>query len=368
MRCVFAVQGEGRGHMTQALALRSMLRQAGVTVCVVLVGQSRYRSVPAFFKEQIDAPLLTIDSPGFVTDDDQQAVRLGATIARTLPQWTNFARTVDTLDQLFNTLKPDLLINFYEPVVSRYYQHRRPDFPMVCVGHQYLALQPDFPFPSGAFWQRRLFTRYTAWTALHADRCLALSFYPTPAESTDRLTVVPPLLRPSVFDLPLDRSEDFVLVYLVNHGYAEAVRQWHHQHLDVPLRVFWDHPEAPDLQVEDPTLMFYRIHDRSFLDLMARCRSLVCTAGFESICEALYLGKQVLAVPVSGHYEQACNALDALRTGAVCTATTFDIDQLLRRSLIRRSDPAPFRAWVAEAEHRILTALLETADPACPVY
>lgn len=47
---------------------------------------------------------------------------------------------------------------------------------------------------------------------------------------------------------------------------------------------------------------------------MGGCKAYLTTAGFESVCEALYLGKPVLMVPV--HVEQECNAWDAQKVGA----------------------------------------------------
>ena len=41
---------------------------------------------------------------------------------------------------------------------------------------------------------------------------------------------------------------------------------------------------------------------------MGRCRGVVCTAGFESVSEAMWLGKPVCMAPTPGHYEQRCNA------------------------------------------------------------
>lgn len=42
---------------------------------------------------------------------------------------------------------------------------------------------------------------------------------------------------------------------------------------------------------------------------MAGCKAYASTAGFESVCEAMYLGKPILMVPA--HIEQDCNAYDA---------------------------------------------------------
>ena len=55
---VFAVQGEGRGHLTQAIAVYEMLTQRGHQVKAVLIGSSSRREIPAFVKERIKAPII----------------------------------------------------------------------------------------------------------------------------------------------------------------------------------------------------------------------------------------------------------------------------------------------------------------------
>ena len=53
MKVIFVIQGEGRGYLTQALALGQMLRHEGHEVVKVLVGKSKNRVIPAFFQNQI---------------------------------------------------------------------------------------------------------------------------------------------------------------------------------------------------------------------------------------------------------------------------------------------------------------------------
>ncbi|HMM18606.1 MAG TPA: glycosyltransferase, partial [Petrimonas sp.] len=48
MKFLFTVQGEGRGHFTQSLALASMLRKHGHEVVAVLVGKDDSRQIPRF--------------------------------------------------------------------------------------------------------------------------------------------------------------------------------------------------------------------------------------------------------------------------------------------------------------------------------
>ncbi|NLH29996.1 MAG: glycosyltransferase family 1 protein, partial [Bacteroidales bacterium] len=67
MRFIFTIQGEGRGHFTQALSLSSILRKHGHEVVGVLVGKSKSRQIPEFFSEKIDAPIHAFESPNFTT-------------------------------------------------------------------------------------------------------------------------------------------------------------------------------------------------------------------------------------------------------------------------------------------------------------
>jgi hypothetical protein len=78
---------------------------------------------------------------------------------------------------------------------------------------------------------------------------------------------------------------------------------------------------------------------------MAACKGLLCTAGFESVCEAMYLGKPVLMVPVAGQYEQACNALDGEQSGAGKKADFFDFSLLTTLHLPDPNHTLSYREW-----------------------
>ena len=53
MKFLFIVQGEGRGHLTQAITLEDMLQRNGHEVVEVLVGKSSSRTLPGFFNRSI---------------------------------------------------------------------------------------------------------------------------------------------------------------------------------------------------------------------------------------------------------------------------------------------------------------------------
>jgi hypothetical protein len=85
---------------------------------------------------------------------------------------------------------------------------------------------------------------------------------------------------------------------------------------------------------------------------MAGCRAVMCTAGFESVCEAAFLGKAVLMVPLENHHEQRLNALDAELSGVAVSYPVFDLDALA--SLPRRVENAWFRTWCDQADAKLL--------------
>ncbi len=354
LRCLFIVQGEGRGHLTQALALRAHLRAAGHAVAGVLVGRPPHRAIPSFFLEKIDAPVTTFESPTFALDARNRGVRVGPTLWHNVSRAPAFRAAFRRIDEAVRRWRPDVLVNFFDPLAGLYARRFRPAAPMVCIGHQYLFRHPEYVFPPGHAVQRRLLRHYVDLTAAGAARRLALSFHPAPDLPEKNLVVMPPLLRPEVFRQPLDRSEPFFLIYVLNSGYAEAVIRLHEWRKDVRLHCFWDRADAPDVLAYDDTLTFHRLDDEKFLSMMARCRGLACTAGFESVCEALYLGKPVLVSPVEGHFEQQCNAREAEACGAGRVGPLFELDRLLDAPMPRREATPHFRAWVRGAGERFV--------------
>jgi len=346
--------------MTQALAFRRLLRAAGHTVTGVVMGRSDRRDVPAFVRERFDVPISFVQSPNFVADEDERSVRPMATALRGLRNARYLYGELRSLRDQIRAHEPDVVVNFFEPMAGWTYLRHAPDPPLVCVAHQYMFLHAGYRFPPGrrlSRWMARAFARSTAW---RADRCLALSLYPVEDTQTvfgNNVHVVPPLLRDELFQQPLGRTEPFYLVYLVNRGYAEEVIQWHEAHPDVRLHCFWDRPGAATVEHYDDTLTFHQLDGRKFLSMMARCRGLVSTAGFESVAEAMYLGKPVQVVPVEGHFEQWCNAFDTVRAGAGVRTQTFDLSRLsdhLRTGAVDPSRTEAYRAWLRDGRDRFV--------------
>jgi hypothetical protein len=94
-------------------------------------------------------------------------------------------------------------------------------------------------------WKQRLSMRlYTRMLGARATR-LALSLYAAPDLPEKRIIVGPPILRQQLFELEANPNGDFVLVYLLNHGYAGQIIAWSAKNPLTKLHCFYDKPGAP---------------------------------------------------------------------------------------------------------------------------
>ena len=347
LRVGFVVQGEGRGHMTQALALARFLRDAGHEVAQVWIGTSPYRSVPPYFAESIGAPVEGFEAPVQVPDEQGIAASPMATLVDFARRGPAFVRAARTLHEGTRTL--DVVVNFLDVVAGASRVLHASSVPAVAVAHNYVFLHPGVAPLPGATWMQRAVLGWTRATAARTQVRHALSFAPQPRAPGERLETVPPLLRPGLLDMePVD--DGFLLAYALNPGYGRILAEWQRSNPDVPVRCYLD--GGPDAISGRPGPGFQACHldqDR-FLSDLGRCRAFVGSAGFEAICEAFYLGKPALAVPTAGHYEQELNAWDAARHGAAREGRYDDLSDFWRRLAPPRPEAVRrFREWVSRA-------------------
>ncbi len=361
MKVLFVVQGEGRGHLTQALSLEQMLTAHGHQVVGMLVGRNKTRKVPRFFTRKAKAPVAYFRSPGFTSSHDNRRVGLLRSVAGNILGIPQYVASMLFLRRSIRESGADLVVNFYDVLCGLTYGLFRPEVPEVCIGHQYLFLHPDFRMPRRDRASQRSLLAFTRATCMGAQRRLALSLRAYPSDARQRLTVVPPLLRREVFSTPRHHG-GYVAGYILNAGFAEDVKAWHEAHPEVPLRFFWDKRDAPEILKVDDTLSFHRLDDEAFLHTLADCRAYATTGGFESVCEAYYMGKPAVMVPA--HVEQLCNATDAEREGVGILSDSFAVDRLLDFSR-QYDEDGEFRLWANQAETRIVAALESVFEDSC---
>lgn len=356
MKYIFIVQGDGRGHLTQAISLSDMLRRNGHEVLEVLVGKSKARKLPPFFYDKVKAPVSLFDSPSFIFNKDRKRVNtLKTFLYNVIPsRLKNYGRSMAFINARIEKLKPDVVINFYEILAGLTYWRFRPKVKLISIAHQYLTLHPDYRFGkgnSGGLFSYKLITKITC---IGSSKLLGLSFYSMPESSDGRVVVVPPLLRKEVFGIRPEKK-DFVLGYMLNQGFEVEIRQWHKEHPEQELHFFWDNKSAPKELKVDATLTFLTLDDQLFLKYMAECKAYISTAGFESVCEAFYMQKPVMMIPA--HVEQEVNAKDASSTGLGIEGNSFDVSKLLSFAE-NYTESDTFAQWISQAEGIFLKQLV----------
>lgn len=356
---MFCIQGEGRGHLTQAMAVKEMLTAAGHQIVSVRVGMGKSRQLPTFFASAMPTPVTVVPTLEFVFKHNKSVDLLatGLSVLRHLP---DYVRTVGQLKAVVRETQPDVILNFFEPLAGIYALMHRRRPPVVAIGHQFMFEHPDYIRVPGMGLQQLGMKWFSQLVGACSTR-LALSLYEAPDRPRHRLFVCPPLLRQRLFELSPSPNGQFVLVYLLNHGYAEQILRWHEANPQTPLHCFYDKPGAPPECRHDATLTFHRLAGDKFLAMMAECKHVVCTAGFESVSEAAYLGKPLFMVPVENHMEQQINALDATRIGLGITDSRFNLDRLAE--LPERLASGNFRAWLGRAEKILLQTLEDAVEP-----
>lgn len=361
MKYLFIVQGEGRGHMTQAISLRNRLIRNGHEVPSVIVGKSIRREIPSFFYEKINADVKSVDSPNFVVDKKNKKINIAKTILFNLFYIRRYLQSIRKINKIIKSVNPDVIINFYDLLGGLYFLIHKPSILYYCIGHQYLVSHPDFQFPKGHRIDRFLLKFNNKLTSFRADKLLALSFRKMADVPGDKLYVVPPLIRKTVLNLK-PCNEGYLHGYMLNEGYAHDIIKWHQKNPQVETHFFWDKKDAQEETVVHRNLVFHQINDLKFLNYMNGCAGYASTAGFESICEAMYLGKPIMMVPTAGHFEQKCNALDASLSGAGIVSDQFDLTKLLEYIPNHKTNPTIFREWVQKADSMFLSYLATTEN------
>jgi len=355
MKIMFCILGEGRGHMTQAIAVKEIVERAGHEVVSVVVGAGRAREIPGFFAEAMRIRVEKIPTFDFAFKNNRK-VDLSATAMSILRRLPEYVRAIRKLKTIVRQTRPDVILNFFEAMTGLYAltTWKRP--PVVAVAHQFMYGHASYVRAPKLRYQQWVMKWFVRLVGARSSR-VALSFYEAADVPKRRTRICPPILRRRIFGIKPDPNGQFILVYLLNHGYAEQLIKWHKANPATVLHCFYDKPEAPAEEKYDSTLTFHRLDGEKFLRMMAQCKYVACTAGFESLSESAYFGKPLFLVPVENHVEQQINAIDATNIGWGITDSWFNLDRLTE--LPARIQNTLFKGWLARADAILLAAMEE---------
>jgi uncharacterized protein (TIGR00661 family) len=253
-----------------------------------------------------------------------------------------------------NSLRPDAIINFYEPLAGNYHRFFKSRCPMFCIGHQFFIDHPAFKNPEINFINKLFFRFYNYLNSGPGITKIALSFTSEKDIPKNNLFICPPLIRRAIRNSTTS-NDNFILTYLLSAGFSQEIINWSQSHPNYRIEAFWDRHEQEETRLGE-NLIFHYLNGEKFINRLSTCSAYVATAGFDSIAEAAYLQKAILMVPTKNHFEQKSNAADAKRAGIAISARSFDLSLIADKQQKTHSSAAlqTFKEWVDNYDNKII--------------
>ena len=284
MKILLAIQGTGNGHMSRAQEIYPELKKYGDVD--VLISGVQFDVQPTFpLKYKMYGVSLIFGHHG--------GVDIWRTFLSLKP--LRFVKDIRKLP----IREYDMVISDFEPISAWACKLRNK--PCVALSRQYALLNRNIPAPRSTKAIGRILLRQYAPSATgYGFNFIALGE-----------NIFTPLIRRHIRELTPTIKAHYT-VYLPAYSDAVLVR-----HLSkfpaIRWEVFSKHTEAPSVA---NNISIHTIQSESFSRSIAACQGVICGAGFETIAEAIHLGKKILVIPMRMQYEQYCNSHDASALGA----------------------------------------------------
>jgi len=299
VRIVYGVQSTGLGHLSRLLGPKPLFDRDGHELLVIVSG---YNEPPAYFFDALRGVRFEQFRGLSTIENGAGGVAKAATMKA-------FARHIPGLLESFHRahgmiarFAPDLIVSDFEPITGSPFV--APGTFKVGIGNEAtLSHAAAFDPPKARIDHfnvnlvRKLFTS-------GVDVLLGCHFYPLDE------ACLPPILRPSVLSADIE-NRGHVVVYHACQGLLEPILGYARRHPHTSIILYGSPPPSNGV----PENVQYAADPTRFVEDLATCEAYVGTAGFQSICEAFYLGKRIVVQPIAGHYEQLWNAAQLERHG-----------------------------------------------------
>ncbi len=314
-RIVYGVSGEGFGHSSRARVVLEHLTKNGHEVKVVT-----YDRGVRHLGDDFDI----FETEGLHIESVNNRVAPIKTLLSNLARLPDGHKKLQQLKKdVFKGFRPHVIITDFEPMCAYLAHHY--DLPLITIDNQHRLRYMHYDYPNHLKGDRQLTVHIIRAMVPKPDVSLVTTFYFGKVEN-QRTFLFAPLLRSQVLDLKPVRK-GHILVYLTS-GFESFVDMLS----DLPDEQFivygqGDHSTKANLAFKAPS-------KKGFLKDLASCKAVMATAGFTLITESLHLKKPYLALPMTGQFEQAINAVFLEKLG--CGVNMERIDKAGIQGFLRR--------------------------------
>ena len=204
--------------------------------------------------------------------------------------------------------QPELILTDFDPALPR--AAEMCGLPYHAIDHQNFLMSYDLSdLPFGL---RNFASAMSLAVSAHYSRqesTVVSSFFKTPLRTTSKnVTQVGPFIRQDIREARPAEGEH-VICYFRKHTPKNVVELVGQLNVDIRVYGLGERPPIGKLQ--------FRPFDKMrFVDELASCRAYIGAAGNQTLGEALFLGKPVMALPETQHHEQRINAFYLKQMGA----------------------------------------------------
>ncbi len=310
----YSMAGEGRGH---AARVRSMVEELRHEHELVLFAPDQAYE---FLTPRYPAGFPNVEVrriPGLRFHYTRGRLDLTRSVACGLGYLWKMPGLVRQLKRVIRDEQPDLVIADFEPSLPR--AARACGVPFVSLNHQHFLVACDLSsLPLALQGYARLMG--LAVRAHHPGQAATIvsSFFRAPLlRGYENVVQVGPLLRPEIrnFANSARTRGDYLLSYLRPSTPNRVLELLKLAGREVRIYGLSGNDAAGDPPPDGP-LRFRRLSERTFAEDLAGCAAVIGAAGNQTLGEALYLGKPVLALPEERHHEQLINAHFLRQMGA----------------------------------------------------
>lgn len=276
MKILYSIQGTGNGHLARATEIVPILQQFGETD-ILVSGIQGDLNLPFEVKYRLYGFSFIFGKKG------------GVDIIKTVLKFKLFRLIRDIFLLPVNSY--DVVINDFEPVSAWACKIRRKK----CIGvsHQNAVLHKNAPKPC----KKNLFGILVL--KHYAPSKIKYGFH---FKQLDHFNFTP-VIRPAIRKAK-PKNKGHYTVYLPAFSDNE-IKSLLLTFPQIKWEVFTKHSKQ-SYQVDN--LKFFPISFKKFNQSFVNCEGIICSAGFETPAEAIYMGKKLCVVPMKNQYEQACNA------------------------------------------------------------
>ncbi|MGE0636962.1 MAG: glycosyltransferase family protein [Bacteroidia bacterium] len=275
-KILYAIQGTGNGHISRAIEIIPELQKRG-KVDILISGFSSDIELPFEIKYKFKGLSFVFGQKG------------GINYFQT---WSK-----NRIRRFYKEVKKlpvndyDLVISDFEPVSS--WACFLAEKTCIGLSNQAAVLAPNAPRAEDDDKLGRLVLNYyapvTAAYGFHSQRY--------------NNSIYTPIIRKEVRRLKT-KDDGHYTVYLPAYADEKIINRLSY-FSDARWEVFSKHTKKAYIK---NNVLIRPIESKLFMESLASCKGILCGAGFATPCEALFLKKKLMVIPMKIQYEQQCNA------------------------------------------------------------